>query len=70
MECGWEKINPYSLRIPIELEHVDGNSNNNSLDNLKLLCPSCHSLTKTYKGMNVGNGRHNRQQRYKEGKSY
>lgn len=70
MECGWEKVNPYTSRIPVELEHMDGNSNNNSLNNLKLLCPSCHSLTKTYKGANVGNGRHNRRQRYKEGKSY
>lgn len=70
MECGWEKVNSYTNRIPIEMEHIDGNSNNNSLDNLKLLCPSCHSLTKTYKGANIGNGRHNRRQRYKEGKSY
>lgn len=36
--------------VPLELHHVDGNSNNNSLDNLQLLCPNCHALTKNYRG--------------------
>jgi hypothetical protein len=35
--------------IPIELEHIDGNSLNNELSNLKLLCPNCHALTPTYR---------------------
>ena len=70
MECGWNKINPITNKVPIELEHIDGNSENNSLDNLKLLCPNCHSLTPTYRALNIGNGRHSRRIRYKEGKSY
>lgn len=70
MDCGWNKTNPYSNKIPIELEHIDGNSENNELSNLKLLCPNCHSLTPTYKYLNVGMGRHSRRQRYKEGKSF
>lgn len=70
MKCGWNEKNPYSGKIPIELEHKDGNSENNSLDNLELLCPNCHSLTKTYKALNIGNGRHIRRERYKEGKSF
>jgi hypothetical protein len=70
MECGWNKKNLFSNKIPIELEHIDGNSDNNSLSNLKLLCPNCHSLTPTYKSLNTGNGRHKRMKRYKEGKSY
>lgn len=70
MVCGWNEINPYTNTIPIELEHIDGNSDNNSLDNLLLLCPNHHSLTKTSKGANKGNGRYKRRQRYKEGKSY
>ena len=49
---------------------IDGNSENDSLDNVKLLCPSCHSLTATYKGANMGKGRRKRRQRYAEGKSY
>ena len=70
MECGWDKINPYTNKVPIELEHIDGNSENNVLSNLKLLCPNCHSLTPTYKALNKGNGRHKRMTRYKEGKSF
>lgn len=70
MKCGWSEVNPYSGNIPIELEHKDGNSENNSLDNLELLCPCCHSLTPTYKALNKGNGRHKRRERYKNGKSY
>lgn len=70
MKCGWSEINPYSGTTPIELEHKDGNSENNSLDNLELLCPNCHSLTKTYKGLNRGNGRHQRMERYRNGDSY
>lgn len=58
------------LPIPLELEHIDGNSLNNDLDNLKLLCPNCHAQTPTYKGANRGNGRHARRQRYAEGKSF
>ncbi len=38
--------------IPLELEHIDGNSSNNLLENLELLCPNCHSLTDTYRGKN------------------
>lgn len=39
--------------IPIELDHIDGNNKNNSLDNLRLLCPNCHAQTDTYKGKNI-----------------
>ena len=35
--------------IPLELDHVDGNRQNNHLDNLRLLCPNCHTLTPTYR---------------------
>ena len=69
MECGWDKVNPITNRCTVELEHVDGNSQNNHPTNLKLLCPNCHSLTPTYKALNVGNGRFSRRKRYHEGKS-
>lgn len=52
MECGWCEKNTYTGTIPIELEHIDGDFTNNDPNNLKLLCPNCHSLTKTYKGAN------------------
>lgn len=56
--------------IPLEIEHIDGNSQNNKKENLCLLCPNCHAQTSTYKAKNKGNGRAFRRQRYAEGKSY
>lgn len=38
--------------ITIELEHIDGDKTNNKLDNLKLLCPNCHSYTPTWRRRN------------------
>ena len=55
--CGWSKVNKYSNVIPLEADHIDGNYKNNNIDNLRLLCPNCHSLTPTYKALNKGNGR-------------
>lgn len=39
--------------IPLELHHKDGNHNNNSLDNLQILCPNCHARTESYRGRGV-----------------
>ena len=61
---------PTSGKVPIELDHIDGNSENNSLENLRILCPNCHSLTPTYKSSNKGKGRKYRRERYNIGKSY
>lgn len=70
MKCGWDERHLTTGNVPIELEHIDGNSNNNNLNNLQLLCPNCHSLTSTYKSLNVGNGRYSRRLRYYNDKSY
>jgi hypothetical protein len=56
--------------ILLILDHIDGNSDNCSLENLRLICSNCDTLTPTYKGRNKGNGRYARRQRYQEGKSY
>lgn len=39
-------------RLSLELHHIDGNGKNNRLENLQLLCPNCHSQTKTWGGKN------------------
>jgi hypothetical protein len=59
--------------IPIELDHIDGNSDNNSEGNLRLICPNCHAQTETYKGANVGNNssrQQMRRKRYFNGQTY
>lgn len=58
--CGWNQINSFTGKIPLEVDHIDGNFQNNSMENLRLLCPNCHSLTSTYKNSNKGHGRSNR----------
>lgn len=68
--CSWAQLNTHSRTVPVVLNHKDGNSNNNTLNNVELLCPNCDSLTPTYKGLNKGSGRHYRKIRFKEGKSY
>lgn len=38
--------------INLELDHIDGNRLNHRLENLRLLCPNCHSQTSTYRAKN------------------
>src|SRR5579862_6565739 len=52
--------NPTTGRVPIEVEHIDGDWQNNHLSNLTLLCPNCHALTPTFRGLNRGRGRAHR----------
>ena len=42
--------------ISLELDHIDGDHTNNTLTNLRILCPNCHALTPTYRGKNKNNG--------------
>ena len=48
-ECGWGEVNQYTQTYPLDIDHIDGDAYNNHRENLRVLCPNCHSLTKTYK---------------------
>lgn len=38
--------------LSLELDHIDGDKFNNTLENLRILCPNCHSQTSTFRGKN------------------
>ena len=62
MECGWCKTNKHTGNIPIQIDHIDGNPHNQKLDNIRLLCPNCHSLTEYFGRRGKGRkGRYNKQ---------
>lgn len=56
-KCGWKEINPKTQKVPLQVNHIDGHWDNNTEENLELLCPNCHSLTPTFGSLNRGNGR-------------
>lgn len=56
-ECGWKKKHRITKKVPLNIDHTDGNYQNCRPENLKILCPNCHSLTPTYGALNKGKGR-------------
>lgn len=42
------------VELPLELHHEDGNHYNNAFENLKILCPNCHSIQEGNSGANKG----------------
>jgi hypothetical protein len=49
-KCGVSEW--HGERLSLHLDHVNGRSTDNRIENLRLLCPNCHSLTPTYCGKN------------------
>ena len=50
-ECGWAKTTSDGY-LPLELDHINGDHHDNRLENLRVLCPNCHSLKPTHRGRN------------------
>ena len=59
-QCGWARKHPTTGNVPLEINHIDGNAENNTEHNLELICPNCHALTTTFRNLNKGKGRKGR----------
>ena len=49
--CSWAEM-AEDGRIPVELDHINGDRHDNRIENLRILCPNCHSLQSTHRGKN------------------
>ncbi len=49
-ECGITEWN--GKKLSLHLDHINGCGWDNKIENLRFLCPNCHSLTDTYTGKN------------------
>lgn len=51
-------------KLTLQLDHIDGNSDNNIPDNLRLLCPNCHSQTSTFAGYSRSSRKDTKRNKY------
>ena len=52
-ECSKCGINEWNGKmLSLHLDHINGVNNDHRLENLRFLCPNCHSQTETYTGRN------------------
>lgn len=58
--CGWSKENTYTGKVPLHIDHINGDPFDHSPENLRVICPNCHSLTATFGSKNKGKGRYSR----------
>ena len=51
--CGLEEWN--DKKLSFELDHINGVRYDHNLENLRIICPNCHSQTQTYRSKNIKN---------------
>ena len=59
-KCGISEWN--NNQITLHVDHIDGNTANNNISNVRFLCPNCHSQTDTYCSKNKKNENRNKYQ--------
>ena len=55
-ECGWDEKHPDDGKTLTHIDHIDGDAKNCRPENLRVLCPNCHSKTSTFGARNTGRG--------------
>lgn len=50
--CSWD-VRHEDGSILTEIDHIDGNSENCIVSNLRVLCPNCHAQTHTFRNRNT-----------------
>ena len=58
-QCGWAERTD-SGHLPLELDHINSDRHDNRLENLRVLCPNCHSLTPNHRGRSLKGTKHAR----------
>lgn len=57
MQCGWDEKHPADNLPLTNFDHIDGDASNSHFNNLRILCPNCHSKTLTYGNRNKKSSR-------------
>jgi len=52
IECG-QKANHNNKYLSLEMDHINGDPADNKRENLRILCPNCHSQTSTFRSRNI-----------------
>ena len=66
VKCGWSEVNSSTGKIPLHVDHIDGDSSNNVESNLTLLCPNCHALTPNFGALNKGKSKREYRNRWRQ----